>query len=67
MHKMLYISEQVGEAGELTKHITDKDECIAIRYGIGDIVGRIYTDVIIPIIRQYPELDPDKNSKEKKD
>jgi len=60
MKQMLSLSHYVDEAGELTKQITDDDERYAIRKGIADIAGLIYTDVMMPLIRQYPELDPDK-------
>ena len=47
-------------ATELTSEIEDENERKLIRKGIGEIGGRIYTDLMRPIIRQYPDLDPDK-------
>lgn len=26
---------------------------------IGEVIGRIYLELMVPIVRQYPELDPD--------
>lgn len=31
-----------------------------MRQAIGDITARAYTDLIRPIVRQYPDLDPEK-------
>jgi hypothetical protein len=32
---------------------------VALQAAIGDAVSRLYADVMIPLIRVYPELDPD--------
>ena len=50
-----------SKASELTRNIEDKDEQIKFRQSLGEIIGDIYTELIIPIIRQYPELDPEKD------
>ncbi|WP_020177445.1 hypothetical protein [Methylopila sp. M107] len=36
----------------------ERDE---LRRAFGNVMGLIYTDVMIPAIRQYPELDPDRD------
>ncbi|MDH5181911.1 MAG: nuclear receptor NHR-99 [Gammaproteobacteria bacterium] len=60
MEQMLLLSEHVDKAGALAEQIDDNDERYAIRKGIAEIAGVVYTEIMIPIIRQYPELDPDK-------
>lgn len=60
MKDLLALSEPLNSATTLTDQISNKDEQAALRRGIGELMGRIYTDLIIPIIKQYPDLDPDK-------
>lgn len=65
MKEMLALSQHIDEAGELTKQIIDENERYVIRKGIADVAGIVYTDIMMPLIRQYPELDPDKDKFEK--
>lgn len=60
MKDLLALSEPLNSATALTDQISNKDEQAALRRGIGELMGRIYTDLMIPIIKQYPELDPDR-------
>lgn len=45
----------------LSWEITDEPERRAFRRKLGEIMG-LYTDLIVLVARQYPELDPDKPS-----
>ncbi len=49
-----------GLAAEIEK-IKDIEEKKKYRRGVGELMGRSYTDIMLPIIREYPELDPDKD------
>ena len=42
--------------------IENQDEYEKLARSVGNIIGLIYTDVVIPIIKEYPDLDPDKKS-----
>ncbi|MHC1726072.1 MAG: nuclear receptor NHR-99 [Syntrophobacteraceae bacterium] len=42
------------------EEIEDEAERKEFRKGLGSIMAYIYTDLELPIIRQYPEFDPDK-------
>jgi len=59
----LEIDKPLNAATELTWGISDQKEQKTIRRGIAEITSRIYTDLMLPIIRQYPELDPEKISR----
>lgn len=62
MKNLLALSEPLNSATTLIDQISSKDEQAALRRGLGELMGRIYTDLMIPIIEQYPELDPDRTS-----
>ncbi len=44
----------------LSDAIQDQSEKTAFRKSIGEILGALYTDIMMPVIAKYPELDPDK-------
>jgi hypothetical protein len=48
------------KAAELIEQLNDEDERKGFRRGISGIMASIYTDLELPIIRQFPDLDPDK-------
>lgn len=58
--KFLDTDEPLNAAVKITEQIKNEEERIKFRRGVAEIMGRIYTDLELPIIRQYPELDPDK-------
>jgi hypothetical protein len=62
---LLALDGPLNKATELTEKITDLEERNAVRRGIGEITLRAYTDLIRPIVRQYPDLDPEKRSSER--
>jgi hypothetical protein len=47
-------------AGKISEKIETKEERDPVRRAIGDLVLNIYSNLMRPIIRQYPDLDPDK-------
>lgn len=53
------LSEPLNAATSLTSQIDGKEEQAAFRKGIGEIMNIAYVDLMRPIIRQYPDLDPD--------
>jgi hypothetical protein len=62
MHLLRSVEEPLNEAAALIEQISDAEEKRELRRGIGEIMGRTFTDVVTSIIRQYPELDPDKDA-----
>lgn len=61
----LALDEPLNQATALSLQIEDLEEQKAVRRVIGETTGRLYTDLIVPIIRQYPDLDPEKRSSPK--
>jgi hypothetical protein len=62
MELLLALDGPLNRATELTEKITDLEERKVVRRGIGEITARAYTDLIRPIVRQFPDLDPEKRS-----
>ena len=60
MSNLLALDEPLNSSATLVNQIPNKEEQKEFRRGIGEIVGRIYTDLMLPIIKQYPDLDPEK-------
>lgn len=61
MEKLHSLDGPINDACELVEQIADKDEMRRYRKGLGELMGHIYTDLMMPILRQYPDLDPDKD------
>jgi hypothetical protein len=49
----------LNAATEATKRISDLDEQKAVRRAIAEIMLKV-DDLLRPIVRQHPDLDPDK-------
>jgi hypothetical protein len=45
----------------LSAEIPDMEERKSFRLALGNLMGQIYGDLMIPILRQHPDLDPDKD------
>jgi len=69
--KIMESLERLGDAlNDLAadiENIKDIEEKKKYRRGVGELMGRSYTDIMSPIVREYPELDPDKDSNWSKD
>jgi len=60
MAALMRFTEPFNDITELTGEITDERERKDFRRPLGEIGVRLYT-AMLPIIRQYPDLDPDKD------
>jgi hypothetical protein len=60
MKLLLALDGPLNSATELTDMITDPEERKAVRRSIGELTSQAYTDLIRPIVRQFPDLDPEK-------
>lgn len=61
--KMALLMEMNRHIGALTEQITqlpDIDEQKRLRRPLGDLLALVNHDLMRPIIRSYPDLDPDK-------
>ena len=57
--EILAAGRELGALDTLSLRITDETERRVFRRNLGHIMG-LYTDLIVSIARQYPDLDPDK-------
>jgi hypothetical protein len=64
MNELLALGGPINRATELTAKIDDIDERKAVRRAIGEIAANVYSDLIRPIVRQHPDLDPDAKKPE---
>jgi hypothetical protein len=51
-----------NEAAAVIETITDEATKKEFRRALGEVMGHTFTDLMVPIIRQHPDLDPDKDS-----
>lgn len=61
MEKIMELNTSVNEVILKIDKI-DKEERKHYDTAIADIMGTIYIELMIPIIREYPDLDPDKDA-----
>lgn len=54
---LLDLDNPFNKATELTFQIEDEQEAQAIRRIMGEITGKVYVDIMMPIIKQYPDLE----------
>ena len=59
MNRLSMLNKPFNEVAEMIEKIEDIEERKQFRRGIGDIMARVYTNLEMPIILSYPELDPD--------
>jgi len=60
MKELLAMGQPLNSAAQLIDQIASEDERRQFRRGLGEVMNQIYIDLMRPIIRQYPDLDPDK-------
>ena len=59
MENLLALSEPINSATLLTMRMSDTTEQKDFRKGIAAVMSAVY-DLMMLIIREYPDLDPDK-------
>jgi hypothetical protein len=57
---VLIAGEKLDEVGSLARQIDDEAERKKFRRHVGETMATLNADVLIPIIQQHPDLDPDK-------
>jgi hypothetical protein len=60
MKDLMALTNPLNSATQATTQITDKEEQASFRRAIGEIMNSVYTDLMRPIVKQYPDLDPDR-------
>jgi hypothetical protein len=59
MQTFLTMSASLNSATTLIAKIQSKDDQESLRRAIGNVMQSVYIDLMRPIIREYPDLDPD--------
>jgi hypothetical protein len=59
MKNLLELSASMNTVAALIEKIDDEKQKLILRRGIADLMGAVYTDLMRPIIREHPELNPD--------
>ncbi len=60
MKKLHALDEPFDDVMDIIEQIPDEEEMNRLRFEMLDLSSRFYTRLMVPILRQYPELDPDK-------
>jgi len=50
----------ISKLSDLVAEIADPDEKAAFNQAVGDLMGLVFARLMVPVLRQYPDLDPDK-------
>lgn len=58
MGYMLQAQKALDGAAELVEELKDPRELLELKKALATIVGSNFGDVMLPIIQQYPELNP---------
>lgn len=61
MKKLKELDAPFDDATDLVDEITDDAERLRFRKELGELAGNVYVKLMVPIFRQYPDLDPDKD------
>ena len=60
MKRVIDLDPPLNAAAGVIEGIADEEERKQFRRAIAEIAGRVYIDLIMPIEKQYPDLNPDK-------
>jgi hypothetical protein len=60
MTKLLELSQAMDQVCSLIDQLESEEEKKELRRGMSGMLADVYTGLMLPIIRQFPELDPDK-------
>jgi hypothetical protein len=56
------IGEHLNKLHELSERLTTDPHRNEFRTHIAELMGIVTTDIMLPIIAEYPDLDPDKST-----
>ena len=58
----LKVGDPLNEAILIIGTLPDVEEQKQLRRSIGELISTVYIDMIRPIVREYPDLDPDRSA-----
>ena len=56
------LSARLNDLAGVVETIADENERKAFRRPLAEMMTQTFTDIMLPIIRQYRDLDPDKDT-----
>ena len=59
MQCLLQLSHAMDEVCAQIDRLDSEDEKMQLRRGMGGMLADVYTELMRPLIQQFPELDPD--------
>lgn len=62
MEQYHLIGDSFNRATEIISTITDTAEQKRLRQPIGKLMANIWTDLMLPIVKEHPDLDPDNQA-----
>lgn len=60
MQQLLALSQAMDQVCAAIDRVDGEDEREQLRRGMSGMLADVYTELMRPIIRQFPELDPDR-------
>jgi hypothetical protein len=60
MERIALIDNALNDVASHIELVSNEDEKMELRRSIANLMGLVYSDLMRPIIRLYPELDPDQ-------
>ena len=60
IQSVLQLSDPLNDLDELLRTLPDDDERKALLRSLGSVMAELYIGLIRPLVRQYPDLDPDR-------
>ena len=60
MAEIALLDVRLNQIAHLIEQLEDDGERKVYRRAIITVIGSVYSELMVPTLRQYPELDPDK-------
>lgn len=59
MHKLNELGSSMSSVAAKIEELENEPDKLILREGIADLMGMLYSDLVRPVIKKFPELDPD--------
>lgn len=60
MATLAQLNTHIGAMIELIRELPDSDMQCALGRSVGDLMSQVNDDIMRPIVRNFPDLDPDR-------
>jgi formate-dependent nitrite reductase membrane component NrfD len=62
MAEIMGVNDEINKVCQTIELIADEEEKLTTRRAMGGVFSAVYSGLMLPIIRQYPDLDPDRQT-----